>query len=79
MNNRTKVSASNVKSHSRVSFPRGSPKQYYVSEFGADDYVKLNSILEKANNSQLRSILEIVEREIRLSETAIKEGMEKRK
>jgi hypothetical protein len=36
-------------------------------------------IIGKATNKQLYDLLELVNREIRLSETAIKEGEEKRK
>lgn len=43
-----------------------------------EEMVTIEKIITKANNSELRYILNILEKEIRLSEVAIKEGFEKR-
>ena len=42
------------------------------------DYESFNYVLNKANREELDVLLSILEKEIRLSEQAIKEGFEKR-
>jgi len=43
------------------------------------DWYALDKIIQKANNSELSRIEADVQKELRLSETAISEGFEKRK
>lgn len=44
----------------------------------ASEMEEIAVLISQANNNQLKDILKLVEDELRLSETAIKEGFEKR-